>query len=79
MAAFHPTGRQILTGGNDGAARLWALAHPQVLSTEEVVLQAEVQSGLTLDENDVCSVLDAEGWESRRHRLNQLTHSSFNR
>jgi hypothetical protein len=70
MAAFHPTGRQILTGGNDSAARLWAVTAPPVRSPEEVVLQAEVQSGLTLDENDVCSVLDAEGWRSRRQRLN---------
>jgi WD40 repeat protein len=66
--AFRPDGRAVATG-DDGAARLWALPEPAAGDVDRIALEAEVRTGLAVDDQGELHLLDAEEWGSRRRSL----------
>jgi WD40 repeat protein len=70
--AFSPDGRTILTGSYDGTARLWDYPPPLEGSVERIVLWTQVITGTELDVDGNVRALDAENWDQRRRRLQDL-------
>jgi tetratricopeptide (TPR) repeat protein len=70
--AFCPNGRTILTGSDDKTARLWQVPIPVEGEVERIVLWTQVLTGMELDDDGVDRVLDAEAWQERCRRLEQL-------
>jgi WD40 repeat protein len=69
--AFSPDGRTVLTGSWKGA-RLWQPPAPVEGEVERIVLWTQVLTGLELDADGVTRVLDADAWQRRRQRLDEL-------
>jgi WD40 repeat protein len=67
--AFAPGGDAILTGSEDGTARLWHIQPALQMKTEQIALWVAALTGLELDNTDTIQVLDAKSWEQRRWRL----------
>jgi WD40 repeat protein len=67
--AFSPDGLTLLTGCEDGTARLWPLPVPAGDTPERVKLRVQVLSGLELDGTGGVRALDAATWRQRRDRL----------
>jgi hypothetical protein len=60
-AAVSPDGRTLLTGHEDGAARIWPWPWPEPVRepAAEVAGRIQRQTGLALSVNDVVHILDA--------------------
>ena len=69
---FSPDGRRIVTGSFDKTARLWKIPQPVRGDPERILLWAQVITGLELDEHGVVRALDADTWQQRRQRLQEL-------
>ena len=70
---FSPDGTTVLTGSYDKTARLWWAVPPLVPGTpERVSLWVQVLTGQELDEYSAVRVLDADTWQERRQRLEEL-------
>ncbi len=70
--AFTPDGASLLTGGADGAARLWPLPRTEGLSVERLALWAQVTAGAELDQDGAVKPLTPSAHEERRRRLAEL-------
>ena len=66
--ALSADGRHVLASTGE-VTWLWSLPPPVPGVPENVRLWAEVNTGLTLGEDDVIQVLDAAAWQERRGRL----------
>jgi WD40 repeat protein/tRNA A-37 threonylcarbamoyl transferase component Bud32 len=62
----------LVTGCQDGTARLWPLPQPLAGKSERVVLWCEVVTGMQLDEDRAIRFLSPETWAKRRQRLREL-------
>jgi WD40 repeat protein len=70
--AFSPDGKTVLTGSHDGTARLWTIPMPIAGSPERLSLWVQVLTCQELDEHGAVLVLDADAWQDRRRRLDEL-------
>jgi WD40 repeat protein len=69
---FSPDGQTLLTAGREHAARLWRPPAAIAGDADRLILWTEVVTGQTLDADAGVRVLDAETWQQRQERLNQL-------
>jgi WD40 repeat protein len=69
--AFSPDGRTLVSGGTDQKARFRAVPRPLEGTPEQIMVSAEVVTGMTLD-GDVVDFLNAAQWQERRQRLEEL-------
>jgi WD40 repeat protein/serine/threonine protein kinase len=63
--AFSPDGRSFVTAGDDGAARIWRCPQPVEESADRAAVSIELDTGLSMDGNDVIQMLDASQWRQR--------------
>jgi WD40 repeat protein/serine/threonine protein kinase len=68
--AFSPDDRTLLTA--TPIVRIWPVPTPVAGEAQRLVLWVQVITGLELDEDDAIRVLDAETWQKRRQRLQDL-------
>jgi WD40 repeat protein len=71
-ASFSPDGRTVVTASTDGTARFWRTPPPVEPDQERILLSIQVPTGIELSEDGIIHVLDAETWEQRRQRLQEL-------
>jgi WD40 repeat protein len=71
FAAFRPDGKTLLTV-SDNRLRLWNIPVPVSAEVERLRLWVEVNTGLELDASGVVVELDAQTWQQRWRRLNEL-------
>jgi len=71
-AAFSPDGKTIVTGSDDSTARLWEVPTPLEEKVQRLVLWTQVTTGLELDAKGVVHVLNAQTWNQKRRRLDEL-------
>jgi WD40 repeat protein/serine/threonine protein kinase len=66
---FSADGKVLLTGSDDKTARLWD--GPSLLTdeVEQVVLRAQLMTGMELDERGIVRELDVASWLERKKRL----------
>jgi len=69
--ALSPDGRTVLTGSWK-KAQLWRPPAPVEGHVERLVLWTQVLTGLELDADKMARVLDADAWNERRRRLDEL-------
>jgi WD40 repeat protein/tetratricopeptide (TPR) repeat protein len=69
--AFSPDGRFLLTGGWS-TIRLWDVPEPVADDLPRLTTWVEAATGLELDERGSIRTLDANAWQERRRRLEQL-------
>jgi hypothetical protein len=67
--AISPDRRSILTGSGQGAARLWTVRPALESSAEAVLLALAAWTGIELDADGNCSILEEPTWSERRRRL----------
>src|SRR5206468_11025603 len=67
--AFSPDGLTLLTGCEDGTARLWPLPAPVSDPAGRVTLRLQVLSGLELDGTGGVRARDAATWRQRAYRI----------
>ncbi|MBC8869737.1 MAG: protein kinase [Planctomycetes bacterium] len=70
--AFTPDGRVALTGAMEGTLRLTRIPAPMDGEPDRLVLWTQVLTGMELDQAGGGHVLDAQTWQQRRQRLEQL-------
>lgn len=70
-AVFSPDGQTIMTGGI-GKARSWPTPRPVQDTPERIRLWLEVTTGSALDAFGAVRMLDAQAWQQRRQRLQNL-------
>ena len=61
-----------MTGSDDNTARLWEVPTPLEETVQRLVLWTQVTTGMELDANGVVQVLDAQTWNQKRRRLDEL-------
>ena len=66
---FSPDERTVLSGCNDGTARLWDVAEWPDEWASDVTLPIEAMTGGTLDEQGAVLFLDKTAWSERLHQL----------
>jgi WD40 repeat protein len=69
--AFRPDGRTLVTGGMDKKVRFRPVPGPLEGTPEQIMVWVEVVTGMMLD-GDVVRYLDANQWQERRQRLEEL-------
>jgi WD40 repeat protein/serine/threonine protein kinase len=69
---FSPDGKKIATACGDNTARLWELPAPLQGDLEQIVIWAQVITGMKLDADGVIQVLDGDTWHQLRQRLDTL-------
>jgi WD40 repeat protein len=74
-AAFSPDGRRVVTASADGTARVWALPSTD-RPVRELILLAEMLSGVRLDPTAGSLPLDAEALQDRWRRLRSLNRAN---
>jgi WD40 repeat protein/serine/threonine protein kinase len=67
-AAFSPSGGQIVTASAD-AAQFWAVPAPMEETSRDVVLWAQVITGMKLGEDEFVHMIDANTWNGYRLQL----------
>jgi WD40 repeat protein len=67
--AFSPDGRLLATCGNDRTTRVRLSPVALAGGADDLVLWAEVLTGMALDEHDQLRVLPSAEWQARRDRL----------
>jgi WD40 repeat protein len=72
VVAFNADHRVMVTAGQDGVARLWAVPEPLLGHPARVALWCEVVTGVQLDEDRTIRFLSPEAWAKRRQRLREL-------
>jgi hypothetical protein len=67
--AYSGDGKILMTGSEDKTARLWD--GPRLLAdeVEQVVLRAQLMTGMELDERGTVRELDVASWLERKRRL----------
>ena len=65
-AAFHPGGRFVLTGGEDGVIRQWTVPVPVTGTAEQIRRKTEVLTGMALDPDGQAYTLSGPEWTKRR-------------
>src|SRR5262249_28288557 len=75
LAAVGPDPRWLVTAGWDGTVRLWPTPAPLGPAVPEVVLWAQVLTGMELDLGGGVQVMDAAAWHERRQRFQELAGS----
>jgi WD40 repeat protein len=67
---YHEATRKVLTGGDDGIASLWSIPRTTApIDPDRIVLWAQVQTQMELDENGESRQLDPDVWQSRKEQL----------
>jgi hypothetical protein len=69
--AYAPDGRAVLANDSN-VLRCWEAPRPLAGTTGRVTLWAEVETGLTLDEDGSVRPLPSREWHDRRRRLGDL-------
>jgi WD40 repeat protein len=69
---FHPDGKFVVSGGDDGTVRFWHLPRPVEGSPERIRCWVEVLTGQEQDADGAAQVLDLTAWQARRQRLREL-------
>jgi hypothetical protein len=69
--SFSPDGQTVLTAAQNRAL-LWKPPAPLSGEVERIVCWTQVTIGLELDADGVARVLDADTWQRRRQRLEEL-------
>jgi WD40 repeat protein/serine/threonine protein kinase len=67
-----PDGQTIFTGSADNTARIWPRPASLSGSAERIVVWAQVDSGMELDEAGNVHLLEPDEWQKRRQRLAEL-------
>lgn len=70
--AFSPDAKMAVTGGADHRARLWRVPTPVRGDPNQVLLWAQVVTGLEIDDQNNVRVLDPTEWCDRRDRFEEL-------
>src|SRR5207245_11638384 len=73
QVAFSTDGQSVLTGSEDGTARIWKLRPPLQMDPERLTLWLSVVTGLEMDDSDTVRGLDEQTWQQRRQRWEKLT------
>jgi WD40 repeat protein/serine/threonine protein kinase len=70
-----PDGKTFLTGSDDRTARLWQAQAPLPLEApvEQIVLWAQVVTGMELDRNGLTSAMNVQTWRRCRQRLLEIS------
>jgi WD40 repeat protein/serine/threonine protein kinase len=69
LAAVGPDQRWVVTAGMDRTVQLWPTPAPVAGAMRQVVLEAQVLTGMELDSGGGVQVLDASAWHERQQRL----------
>ncbi|HEY2252534.1 MAG TPA: hypothetical protein VGH74_15780, partial [Planctomycetaceae bacterium] len=70
--AFSPDGRTMLTASVDGSAQFWDVPVPLAGEVERIILWTQVITGLSLEDDGVLNVLNAQSWGLRSKQLADL-------
>ena len=70
--AFSPDGQSVLTGSEDKTARVWNVRPPTQMDAEYVTLWLSVITGREMDDTATIQALDAQTWERRQRRLEEM-------
>jgi len=70
-----PDGSRMATACIDGVARIWPIQAAVVESADQIILWAEVTTGMTLGDDGVARNLRAIAWQQKRKRLIPLQES----
>jgi WD40 repeat protein len=70
--AFSPKDGQTVLTGDSKKALLWRPPAPVAGEVERIVLWTQVMTGMELDPDWGARVLDADTWQQRRRRLDEL-------
>src|SRR5439155_9622927 len=73
QVAFSSDEQSVLTGSDDGTARVWKLRPPLQMDPERLTLWLSVVTGLEMDDSDTVRGLDEQTWQQRRQRWEKLT------
>ena len=74
-AAFAPDGKTVLVGDvwDDNDERLWQWPITPLEGTpEQILLWAQLLTGMEMDEYGAVRMLDADTWQQRRRKIQQL-------
>lgn len=71
--AFHPDGMRLATGSTDRLAQIWQLQPVADEPADQIMLWAEVSTGMALNTDGATYVLSPEEWQDRRDRLMPAT------
>jgi hypothetical protein len=71
VATVDPAGHWVVTAAKDTNVRLWRAPAPLEAALPQVVLLAQVLTGMELDPGGGERVLDARAWQQRRDCLQQ--------
>jgi WD40 repeat protein len=69
FVAVDPRSGWFVTAGPDGTAKLWRAPFSLKASLNQIVLGAQVRTGVELDPDGGVKVLDVADWRRRRQRL----------
>jgi WD40 repeat protein len=70
--AFRPDGKTALTASEGGTVGRWPVPAPVPGKPERVSLWVQLITGMELDEKGAVGIVDAEAWQERRQRLQEL-------